>query len=196
MDTSTNYSPPASDESPNRKAVPVPAVVLPFRKSIWRKTTDYQFGGCSQEEFKVLSQLYDVISAKLQIAFPNLADSVALASAIDSLPDDPATAESSELETAIKAFLIRALRLRGIGIAVAVCALAVLKGGRYAPIDRKVVGGLLNLGIVTAIDAKALLRNDVTEFARVYAFTVLPEWRKETQRRTPEQADAFWASHA
>ena len=174
----------------------MPALVLPFRKSIWRKSTDYQFGNCSPDEFNVVAQLYDVISAKLRIAFPNLADSLALVMAIASLPDEPAEAGRDGLEAAIKLFLSRAILLRGIGIAVAICALAVLKNGRYAPIDRKVVSGLLNLGILTGGDANFLLGNDIGEFARVYTMTVLPAWHTETQRRTPEQADAYWASHA
>lgn len=115
---------------------------------------------------------------------------------MDALPDDPAGAECSDLKERIELFLQRAMSLRGIGVAVAVCALAVRKGGLYAPVDRKVAGGLVNLGIVTAEDGRALLRTDIRAFARVYATSVLPAWHAEIQRRTPEQADAYWASNA
>ncbi|WP_174908004.1 hypothetical protein [Burkholderia diffusa] len=171
-------------------------LVIPFRKSIWRKTAGYQFGPLSPDEFDTISQIYDVFSAKLRIAFPICDDALVLAAEIDALPDDPAALDPSVLEVQIKHFLQRVTQLRGIAIKVAICSLAVRKGGLYAPADEKVTRGLVTLGVVTPDDATVLEHKSIGPFAHVYTTKVLPAWHAEIQRRTPEQADAYWASNA
>lgn len=173
-----------------------PSPPLPFRKSIWTPTGGYQFGGCTRREFSWVSRIYDVFRAKLNIAFPSLSSCVALAYAIAALPDDPAPVAPTVLEAAIGAFLLATRQLPSVSTATAICTLAVFKDGRYAPIDRKVVAGLVNGGIVGAAEADALLGQNVAAFSYVYVHKVLPEWQRETRRRGPPEADAFWASNA
>jgi hypothetical protein len=74
--------------------------------------------------------------------------------------------------------------------------LAVEKRGLYAPVDVKVAGGLRVLRVVTDDEAAALVKASVRRFAHVYVHKVLPAWHQELKRRTPEAADAYWASHA
>lgn len=99
-------------------------LVIPFRKSIWRKTAGYQFGTLSPDEFDTISQIYDVFSAKLRIAFPICVDALVLAAAIDALPDNPAALEPSVLEVQIRYFLKRVTQLRRVAIKVVICSLA------------------------------------------------------------------------
>lgn len=119
-----------------------------------------------------------------------------LADEIDALPDDPAISDPSVLEVQIRHFLQRVTQLRGVAIKVAICSLAVRKGGLYAPADAKVTGGLVTLGVITLDDATILERKSIGPFAQVYVAKVLPAWHAEIQRRTPVQADAYWASNA
>ncbi|MFM0526419.1 hypothetical protein PQR11_15710 [Paraburkholderia strydomiana] len=172
-----------------------PLLPLPFRKSIWTPTNGYQFGDCTRREFGWVSRIYDVFRAKLNIAFPSLSSCLALADAVAALPNDPEAVAPIVLEASIGAFIRATRQLPSVNIATAICTLAVFKDGRYAPIDRKVVTGLFNLGVVDAAQADALLSQNVAAFSRVYVCQVLPEWHRETQRRSPPQADGFWASN-
>lgn len=172
------------------------AMVLPFRKSIWRQTTRYQFENCSRQQFKAISQLYDVIASKYRIEFPDLTDTLALADAINAMPDDPAPETDRSLVGSIVDYLQYATRLRGVQIPTAICALAVLKEGRYAPMDGKVARGLVTLNIVTDEVGEALVGRNVAAFARVYTAMVLPAWHRALLERSHEQADAYWASQS
>ncbi len=85
--------------------------------------------------------------------------------------------------------------MRGIGIHTAMCGLAVEKGDRYAPSDRKIARGLQNLKILTSAEAKLLASSTShRKYAHVYVHKVLPAWHKERQQKSARQVDEYWAS--
>lgn len=170
----------------------------PFRKSIWEITGDYRFDKCTEQELDDVALVYDIMAAKLRIAFPTPAVCRGLIVAITTLPDDPAAVPTAELIPMIDQYLHTTKSMRGVGITAAICSLAVLTQGRYAPMDQKVAKGLQNLGVVTAEEVRQLTGSAIRigSFVQIYATKVLPAWYAETQKRVPEQADAYWGSHA
>lgn len=170
------------------------ARLIPFRKSIWVRSRRYHFAGLTPQQFDDLAQIYDVLGAKLNIAFPSFEDALALSHAIDALPSDPADVPAAELQTQLHQFLVLATGLHGIAIRTAICALAVRKDGRYPPMDRKIVAGLVALGVVTADGASDLLGVKSKPFAAAYVRYVVPAWKAEMETRTPSDADIAWAS--
>lgn len=173
-----------------------PPAAPPFRKSIWTNSGDYHFGKCTEHELDGIAQVYAVVAAKLQIAFPTPAVCKELLTAVAAVPDDPSSCSAIDLIPTLEQYLRASKSMRGVGIPVAICVLAVIKEGRYAPIDRKTAAGLHTLGVVTEEEVQHLTGAAIHRFVRVYANKVLPAWCREIQQRLPAHADAYWGAQA
>ncbi|MBB5503237.1 hypothetical protein [Paraburkholderia sp. MM5384-R2] len=171
-------------------------IVSPFRRSIWKRTDNYLFSTCSAEDLEGVSRVYDVISAKLRIPFPSAAVCKELLAQIAALPDNPASLAPEELGKALEKYLRATKKMRGVGIPVAICMLAVEKQGAYAPMDDKDAAGLLRLEEISEEQAQSLTGYGVKAFVHAYVYSVLPAWQEQLKERTPDQADAFWGSQA
>lgn len=166
--------------------------VMTFRRSIWDATDDYRFHEISNEKLDHIARVYNLMAAKLNIAFPVPAVCTILINAIVALPDDPEREPAGKLKSAVEAYLQLAKRQPGFDIKTAMCLLAVEKGGHYAPADRKVTKGLLLRQVVTEDEAGTLERKDVGKFVSVYVDKVLPTWWRERQTRTARDVDDDW----
>ncbi|MDO8040322.1 hypothetical protein [Janthinobacterium sp. SUN137] len=165
---------------------------MTFRRSIWEVTDDYRFHGITNEKLDHIARVYNLMAAKLNIAFPVPVVCTILIEAIAALPDDPARLPAGTLRPALEAYLRLAKRQPGFDIKTAMCLLAVEKGGNYAPADRKVTKGLLLRQVVTEDEAGTLGRKDVEKFVSVYLDKVLPAWWRERQTRTARDVDDDW----
>jgi hypothetical protein len=176
--------------------VAVEVLASPFRKIIWKTSGDYHFGGCTEDELDDIALVYSVFAAKLNIAFPSRITCKQLMTAIASLPPEPSAIDRRRLVLVFEQYLKQARSMPSVGMATAVCLLAVHSGGRYAPMDHKVASGMRKLGILTAEDEQALLAASPRRYAGVYVSKVLPAWHAEVEGRGPQQADAYFGSHA
>ncbi|WZV78054.1 hypothetical protein AAFM48_08150 [Burkholderia pseudomallei] len=170
--------------------------MLPFRKSIWKNAGDYHFGKCTEHELDGIAQVYAIVAAKLQIAFPTPAVCKELLAAVAAVPDDPSSCSTIDLIPMLEQYLRASKGMGGVGIPVAICVLAVVKEGRYAPVDRKTAAGLQTLAEVTEAEARHLTGTAIRNFVRVYVTKVLPAWVREIQQRMPAHADAYWGAQA
>jgi hypothetical protein len=174
----------------------VEVLASPFRKIIWNKSLDYDFGACTEDELDNIALVYSVFAAKLNIAFPSRSTCSQLVRAIASVPAEPETVDPRRLMLALEQYLKQASGMSSVGVATAVCLLAVHSNGRYAPMDRKVALGMCNFGILTSEDEKTLRSTSLRRFVEVYVSKVLPAWHTEVKRRGPQQADAYFGTHA
>jgi len=165
---------------------------MTFRRSIWEATDDYCFHGISNEKLDDIARVYNLMAAKLNIAFPTPGVCMILIDAIAALPDNPAEVPAGTLKLSLEGYLRLAKRQQGFDIKTAMCLLAVEKGGNYAPADRKVTKGLLLRQVVSEEEAGTLGRKDVSKFVSVYVSKVLPAWWRERQTRTARAVDDDW----
>jgi hypothetical protein len=175
--------------------VPLPPIQpspATYRRSIWHVTDDYRFHALPEERLDHVARVYNLMAAKLNIAFPAPSVCSLLVDAIAALPDDPANAPRETLIRALEAYIRLARRQPGFDIKTAMCLLAVEKHGNYAPADRKVTQGLIRRQVVTKVDAAALERKDVGNFVSVYVGKVLPAWWLARQTRTAREVDDDW----
>lgn len=174
---------------------PVPANErhsMTFRRSIWDVTDEYRFHGIANEKLEHIARVYNLMAAKLNIAFPTPAVCTIMIDAIAALPDDPAGVPTEMLKPALEAYIKLAKRQPGFNIKTAMCLLAVEKEGNYAPTDRKVTKGLLLRQVVSEEEAAILERQDVSKFVSVYIGKVLPAWARECQTKTAKDVDDAW----
>lgn len=134
--------------------------------------------------------------AKLNIAFPTPATLVLLRAAIREMPDDPESVAPEVLTDRLTDFLTATSDMPSVGFRPAVCMLAVLKSGKYAPIDQKVANGLSALSIFDdSIPVNRMFTRGVEPFVRDYVNFVLPAWFEATRRQSPREVDEEWARH-
>ncbi|MGA7779095.1 MAG: hypothetical protein WCA85_15495 [Paraburkholderia sp.] len=182
----------------------VAVIRSPFRTSIWKRTDNYRFAECSPRELENASFVFDVVAAKHRIPFPSVGDCNELLKQIAALPDDPQAMSSTQLVKALEAFLRTTKRMLGVGVPTAMCLLAVVKRGAYAPMDTKFAMGLLCGEAITKDQAESLTSKrlasysakSIQAFVNAYVYSVMPAWQEALHVRSPEQADAYWASKA
>ncbi len=163
-----------------------------FRRSIWDADKRYVLPeNLSQPEVaEMIKTLRWVEAAKKRV--PPIPDQGLLAIArFAALVPEPKEAKPDTIAT----FLRDATSVFGAGPAVCICMLAVLKGGEYPPMDRKIVEGLLKMEAVSKDEAASLSSADSGSFANVYFEKVIPAWNaaRAEGKRTPEQADEYIA---
>lgn len=122
--------------------------------------------------------------AKLRIAPSAFAQLAAIADAINRIPKQGAETDD------ILAFLVKVESWQGVGVRTAVCMLARDTGGRFPPIDEKIVPGMEAWSkhgdgrtALTATEAKALLYQRKGEaalrkFAEAFCGPALAIWRE------------------
>jgi hypothetical protein len=180
------------------------AIKSPFRRSVWRRTDNYLFAAGTRLELETTSFVFDVVAAKLRIPFPSVRDCNELAKQTDALPDEPRAVPPVKLVEALESFLLATKVIKGVGIPIAICFLAVRKNGTYAPLDIKLTKGMLSAEAITEEQAKSLTDSrlasfcvkSVRAFVETYVYSVLPVWHQSLQKLSPEEADAYWASLA
>lgn len=170
--------------------VPMPA--SPYRKRIWAPSAAYDFTNLSLEQLHCLSVVYAMFAAKLNIPFPTPTAVLSACAAIAELLALPESTDPEPLREPVSRYMKLALSQKGFGFATAICLLAVLSHGRYAPIDRKNIAGMAKLQIVTREEASILIRKDLTAWIEVYLGKVMPAWWVEQRTLSPEEIDCKW----
>ncbi len=167
-----------------------------FRQSIWESKGEYRFHDYTPSELDHIARVFDLMAAKLNIAFPTPEASLLLVEATFILPDDPKKVPDGDLVSHLEKYLNTTRALRGIQIATSMCMLSVQKKGCYAPMDRKVAAGLHALGVLTEDEAISLTGTSTKKFVDIYVKKVLPAWYVERLHKTAREVDEGWASKA
>ena len=165
-------------------------IKMPYRRSIWIFNEKYAPPpeNAADVDFQLIGLLQSIEAAKKRTPPIPIARLPELAEKLKCPP------EQITLNAAGFADYLNNLLVYGVGIKTAVCMLAVVSGGAFAPMDDKLAEGLLKLGVITPDDAKALNGVNVQNFAAVYVGKVMPPWRNaRSTDETPEEIDKRWA---
>lgn len=161
-----------------------------YRRSIWIRDEQYDLNDfqLSGQDMSDIGLLQSIEAAKKRTPPAPISNLVAIARTIRTLPRDKPLSEEEFSR------LVQSISTYGIGIKTAVCMLAVLSEGAFAPMDDKVSTGLLALKLVDESDQRALNGQSLSRFTTAYVQKVLPAWRSARQRGIPAQAiDEAWA---
>ncbi|OEZ59878.1 hypothetical protein DUGA6_35170 [Duganella sp. HH105] len=171
----------------DRYPEPLPS---PYRRSIWADTDAYNSNLFNRRDRAVISQMMSVVAAKHQVKIPGFEVCLQIFKAIQLVPSDPDRVDRSSLTKSLEHFLHQVPNWPGIGIPTALCLLAVLKEGRFAPHDKKFVHGLKALRIISEEEASTLLKKGgVVKVVDVYVNKVLPHWWLISRERGPQNTD-------
>ena len=167
-----------------------------YRRSIWQHNTAYdiELSGLSKAELKEVGRLASVDAAKKRTPPVPLKCLLIISRAVREMPR-PRAATQDDLEK----YLSTTLQCPGVGIATAICMLAVQRNGEYPPMDKKVASGLRALRKIDAEKMKNLTcgrptKTAIAAFAETYVRDVIPVWLELRKIRAPSEADNYLAS--
>lgn len=161
----------------------------PYRKSIWDVDENYNIEKLplDLETLKLISKLISIDAAKKNVPPVSLLDLLKISSAAKTMN----TAKNVTIAE-VEEFLESLLNIKGAGIPTLICMLAVESNGDYPPMDRKFSHGLYSKLKISSSEKRALSRNSIAAFAKVYVEKVIPAWVESRINMSPQEADNFW----
>lgn len=165
----------------------------PYRSGIWEPDPRYAFDreSLSVADYRAIDRLAAVDVAKKQAPPVPVNGLLAIAEAIRQMPR-----AKDATPGRVCRYLEATICHHGVGIPTAICMLAVMTDGDYAPVDCKFVAGMRAKKVLSKADEVDLNGKPIVAFAEVYVAKVLPAWAASRKRRSPEEADNYWGSAA
>jgi thermostable 8-oxoguanine DNA glycosylase len=93
----------------------------------------------------------------------------------------------------IKTYLNSVCGIDGIGIRIAICMLARLRGKDFAPFDKYVLDGLRSDKVIKQDEHKTLKATNINTFPSLYMEKIVKKWREYIKKgHTPACIDERW----